>query len=205
MAFDFFIVVLASNNTPAAGCVVEFRPAKERTMPPYLYVSTVCTDRKYSSRGLAHQLIHAVYTLGSLMLQQNARAPGMWRDAIPEKRLDIGLAVMKQPTEIAEKLKRLYGQCGLTLNQGQRKGITYESFTPYSIYQWQLEWEGEKLSMWQTITQHVLYDDGEIRILHPTRTQEGTAMYHNSRAEKACGNIHGDCAPETRRSVRQAH
>jgi hypothetical protein len=195
LAFDFFIVVLASNNTPAAGCVVEFRPAIKRTMPPYLYVSTVCTDPVYSSRGLAHQLIHAVYTLGALMLQQNATAPGMWQYAIPEGRLDIGLAVMKQPTEIAEKLKRLYTQCGLILNQGQRKGIKYTSFTPYSIYQWQLEKESEKLSMWQTVTQHVLYDDGEIRILHPTHTKEGITMYHcfpeeKMRTVKSKGIVH---------------
>jgi hypothetical protein len=178
LAFDFFIVVLASNNTPAAGCVVEFRPAIKKRMPPYLYVSTVCTDPEYSSRGLAHQLIHAVYTLGALMLQQNETAPGMWQNAIPAGRLDLGLAVMKQPIEIAVKLQRLYGQCGLILNKGQREDITYKSFTPYSIYQWQLENESEKLSMWQTITQHVLYDDGDICILHPTRTQEGITMYH---------------------------
>jgi hypothetical protein len=38
--------------------------------------------------------------------------------------------------------------------------------------------------MWQTITQHVLYDDGEIRILHPTRTTKGTTMYHCFPEEK---------------------
>jgi hypothetical protein len=184
IAFDFFIVVLASNNTPAAGCVVEFRPAIKKTMPPYLYVSTVCTNPEYSSRGLAHQLIHAVYTLGALMLQQNETAPGMWQNAIPEGWLEIGLAVMKQPTEIAKKLQHLYEQCGLILNRGQRMNFKYESFTPYSIYQWQLEREGEKLSMWQTITQHVLYDDGTIRILHPVLTTKGTTMYHCFPAQK---------------------
>jgi hypothetical protein len=118
------------------------------------------------------------------MLEQNATAPGIWLNAIPHERLNMGLTVMKEPDTIATRLETLYGQCGLKKNTNPSPPIEYESFTPYSIYSWQIDREFDRFAMWQTITPNVLYDDGTIRILHPKLISEGTAMYHCFPQEK---------------------
>ena len=178
MTYDFFLAIVSNDGKPAAGCVVEFRPPVSPDDPPYLYASTVCTDPRYGARGLAHQLIHAVYTLGALMLEQNATAAGMWRNAIPHGRLSIGLAVDEIPGPIPKRLEQLYSQCGLKRN-ADAGSIRYESFTRYSIYNWQIDEESDKFAMWQAVTPNVLYDDGSARILNPSRTGDGETMYHS--------------------------
>ena len=178
LAYDFFIAVVSHDNRVTAGAVVEFRPPVSLSETPYLYISTVCTDPTCGSKGLAHQLVHSVYTLGTLMLEQNATAPGIWQNAIPHGCLDVGLTVEKTPdSDVAGRLEHLYSQCGLRRRSSVKGCTTYRSFTPYSIYQWQMEKQDNKFPMWQSITQGVLYEDGQICILHPTRA-EGSSVYH---------------------------
>jgi hypothetical protein len=193
LAYDFFIAVVSHDRRPIAGCVVEFRPPASPHDTPYLYVSTVCTDPSYGSKGLAHQLIHSVYTLGTLLIEQNATAPGIWRNAIPDRRLYIGLTVLRTYSNAADRLVRLYTQCGLSNHRGWGH-ITYNSFTPYSIYEWQLEKQPDKTPMWQSIAPGVLYEDAQICILHP-ETPGGSSMYHtfperHMQAVQSAGIIH---------------
>lgn len=185
LAYDFFIVIVSHDRRPIAGCVVEFRPPVSKTDTPYLYVSTVCTNPSYGSKGLAHQLIHSVYTLGTILIEQNATAPGIWRNAIPNRYLYMGLTIARTPgSDVADRLKQLYSQCGLSTHH-PKKRITYESFTPYSIYNWQIENQYRKSPMWQSIAPGVLYEDTEVRILSPALgEEEGVSMYHTFPAQR---------------------
>ena len=179
LAFDFFIAVTDHRGTVVAGCVVEFRPSTDISQDPYLYISTVCTDPKFGGKGLAHQIVHAVYTLGMLMLEQNIKASGIWKNAIPTQHLYIGLTVRRSNTQEDKHLRliHLYSQCGLT-TQGHTPTAEYKSFTPYSIYEWQMDLDPTNLiPMWQNVSAGVLYEDKHIRILSPVRPN-GVKMYH---------------------------
>ena len=194
LAYDFFIAIVSHDNILTAGCVVEFRPAQNRSEAPYLYISTLCTDPKFGSKGLAHQLVHSVYTLGALMLEQNEIAPGIWKNAIPRNRMHLGLTVAKtEGSQTSRRLLHLYSQCGLSQSQAG-KVVSYTSFTPYSVYDWQLDKEEDKIPMWQTILSEVLYEDSLICILKPNETR-GVPMYHEfpveySKAVRLCGIVH---------------
>jgi len=177
IAYDFFVAVVSHDHQVTTACVVEFRPSTSPNNAPYLYISTLCTNPKYASKGLAHQLVRAVYTLGMIMIEQNTTAPGIWRNAIPDKHLFIGLTVAKTPnSNVADRLEHLYTQCGLR-SRPDKPRIAYESFTPYSIYEWQMENECTKFPMWQSIRQNVLYEDHQVSILHPS-CKDGSSMYH---------------------------
>ena len=178
LAYDFLIAIVTYDNKVTAGCVVEFRPSKSLVDDPYLYVSTLCTHPQFSSKGLAHQLVHAVYTLGTIMIEQNDKAPGIWHHAIPNKHLYIGLTVAKTPgSNMSDRLLHLYSQCGLSTHKD--KHIEYDSFTPYSVYEWQLEKETTKIAMWKSIALDVLYEDEQVCILSPTSIHSDCSfMYH---------------------------
>lgn len=177
MAFDFLVVVVAlPTKTVAAGCVVEFRPDVTGTKTPYLYISTLCTDPASAHRGLAHQMVHAVYTLGTLMLEQNDRCAGAWRNAIPNKRLFIGLTVRIQKEH--EKLLRLYSQCGFG-TESELSAIEYKSFTPFSVYNWQMNrpWT-DLIPMYKEISSDLVYEDAQISIYSPRYRGQVKPMYH---------------------------
>ena len=179
LAFDFFIAVVDHKGTVIAGCVVEFRPPLDIRKDPYLYISTVCVDIEYGKRGLAHQIVHAVYTLGMIMLEQNGGAPGTWNNAIKTQHIRIGLSVRRSETEkdLHTRLINLYSQCGLT-RQTTMSTVDYKSFTPYSIYDWQLDRDlANLIPMWQNVSPGALYDDNHIRILSPG-CSTGVKMYH---------------------------
>ena len=179
MAYDFVVVVVTHRRKVVGGCVVEFRPPTP-TSPDdttCMYIGTLCISSEYGSKGLAHQLVRSVYTLSSGMIEQNDTAPGMWRNAISNKRICIALTVSKTPHCFKEqKLVRLYSQCGLKTHR-ENKAV-YDSFTPYSIYEWQMEKECDiKIPMWQTVCPGVLYEDECVSILSPS-SKDGVRAYH---------------------------
>ena len=174
MAFDYFVAVVDSDEV-ASGCTVEFRPDVTNDKTPYLYISTLCTNSKYRHKGLAHQLVHSIYTLGMLMLEQNDRAPGIWRGAIPNKHLNVGLMVRIESGY--EKLIKLYSHCGFSDKQ-LTPLITYKSFTPYTVYNWQLESDDTMIPMYKAVSTNVLYEDKQIRIYMPSSFKEKFS-YHS--------------------------
>ena len=179
LPFDFLVAITTHDNQFTAGCAVELRPSKSLANDPYLYISTLCTDPRFRSKGLAHQLIHAVYTLGAIMLEQNEKAPGIWNRAIPDRHLYLGLTVAKTPgSDTATRLVHQYSQCGLSTHRQEH--VEYDSFTPYSVYEWQLEkTSNQKIPMWQSVSPDVLYEDDRVCILSPQGTHAGsTCMYH---------------------------
>jgi hypothetical protein len=173
-AFDFFLVIAAHDNQVAAACVVEFRPAVDRAKTPYLYISTLCTNPAFGHNGLAHQLVHAVYTLGTLMVEQNNLCAGAWRGAIPNKHLYIGLTVRIKRGH--EKLLHLYSHCGFD-TACRWADVKYESFTPYSVYSWQMNRSG-MVPMYKEITSDLVYEDPQISIYSPGFKGQATPMYH---------------------------
>ena len=179
MAYDFVIVVVSHERKVVGGCAVELRPPKP-TSPDdtaYMYISTLCIDSEYGSKGLAHQLVRSVYTLSSSMIEQNDSAAGMWRNAISNQRMCIALFVAKTPHSTNEqRLVRMYSQCGLKTHRDNK--AVYNSFTPYSVYEWQMEKECDiDIPMWQTVCPGVLYEDEHVSILSPKST-DGVRAYH---------------------------
>ena len=180
MAFDFFLAVVTTDEKVAAGCVVELRPAVDPKRSACLYISTLCTHPKYGGKGLAHQLVHAVYTLGTLLLEQNREAArGPWSNAIPNQKLCMALNVRREdkPADNHTRLIRMYSQCGLT-TENLHPDRLYHSFTQYSYYDWQIDKDPYlMIPMWQEVSVSVLYEDDRIRILRPGNT-DGCAMFH---------------------------
>ena len=182
MAFDFLIVIVTPvpDEKTASGCVIELRPALDPAQAACLYISTLCTHPQHRGKGLAHQLVHAVYTLGSLLLEQNRKeAKGAWHNALPSQQLYLGLNVRcdnKQP-DGHTKLIRMYSQCGLT-TKTRVPAVKHSSFTPYSIYEWQFDNDPlNMIPMWQEVYASVLYEDSQIRILKPG-DKNGNPMFH---------------------------
>ena len=192
VAFDFFVAIVTTaspheTERVAAGCVVELRPAVNPTQAACLYISTLCTHPNYGGKGLAHQLMHAVYTLGMLLLEQNNRdaARGAWRHAIPSQKLFVALNVRHEADtpSMHERLIRMYSQCGLTTKE-RVPHVQIRSFTPFSIYNWQYDSDPEELiPMWQDVSVAVLYEDDQVRIMRPSEEekdikQDRPTFYH---------------------------
>lgn len=178
MAFDFFIAIVADGQQVVGGCVVEFRPSKLASVEnvPYLYISTLCVSPSFGGKGLGHQIVHSVYTLGSLLLEQDQRATGIWQNALSNKKLCVGLTVAQTPyCDTAKRLVALYSQCGLSTHRDNK--ASYASFTPYSIYEWQIEYENGHIPMWQPVHSDVIYEDHQVCILSPS-SKDGISMYH---------------------------
>ena len=145
LAFDFLIVAM-EGSTVKAGCMVEFRCGKG---PPYLYISSLCTVRKYGGQGLAHRMVDAVKALGLIMLREKPQGypiPGP---------LYIGLTVRKLESEkgIVDdvRLMKLYHQCGLTTRTRRTPPFRYRSFTESSIYNWDLDQDSKYTAMWMQV------------------------------------------------------
>jgi hypothetical protein len=189
MTYDFFVAIVATtpttNERAVSGCVVELRPAANTTQAACLYISTLCTDPTYGGKGLAHQLVHAVYTLGTLLLEQNREAAkGAWRNAIPSQQLFVALNVLRHPDEPKkhERLIRMYSQCGLTT----RDRVPHTEFLPFTaliVYEWQYDANPQHMiPMWQDVSVAVLYEDDQVRILRPEKTDAAekgrTVFFH---------------------------
>lgn len=179
LAFDFLITVMAPGEHVAAGCVVELRPAHDSKQAACLYISTLCTHPNFRKLGLARQMVHAVYTLGSMLLEQNAQLHNIWYNAIPSNTLFIGLHVRTSPKSDTSTdpnvLLKLYGSCGLEQTSSYP---TYESFTPYSRCAWEMDVDLERLApMMQEVSSKLFYQDHTVSILHPLEP-EGICMYH---------------------------
>ena len=149
--YDFLVLVMAGPNQVAAGCTVEFHACAHQI--PYLFVGDLCTDLPFRGNGYAHQLVHAVHTLGSLLAataQTNA-----WKHAVPSDRpLYIGLTVDRK-SSVADRLVRLYRECGLSTRDETPSLpiIDYGTFTPYSCFGWHVERRPEQeIGMWKCIT-----------------------------------------------------
>jgi hypothetical protein len=184
LAFDFLITVMAPGEHVAAGCVVELRPAHDSKQPACLYISTLCTHPNFRKLGLARQMVHAVYTLGSMLLEQNAQLHNIWYNAIPSNSLFIGLHVRTSPKSETSTdpnvLLKMYGSCGLEQTSSYPK---YESFTPYSRCAWEMDVDLERLApMMQEVSSRFFYQDHTVSILHPSES-EGMCMYHAFPAE----------------------
>ena len=184
MAFDFLITVVTPNQAVAAGCVVELRPALNTKEAACLYISTLCTNPEFRRMGLARQLVHAVYTLGAMLLEKNKQS-GVWYNAIPSNQLFIGLHVrhtLKHGRQFSDTdasnpniLRKMYASCGLTEVSSYPK---YESFTPYSRCPWEMDTCLEELTpMMQEVSSKFIYQDPSVSILHP-RESGGLIMYH---------------------------
>lgn len=196
LAYDFLIVAKSTTQV-TAGCMVEFRSSVDRRQSPYLYISSLCTHRDHCGRRLAQQIAHAVFTLGTLMLEQNSSANATWRDAIPrDKNLYVGLAVRKTfGRDTDKRLIKLYTECGLATRQMDPKipRFDYKSFTHYSIYNWNLDYTDSIVSMWKKVEPGVLYCK-EGRILNPSQSN-GEPMYYEFQPEdlalvQASGIVH---------------
>ena len=179
LAYDFVVFVVSHERRVVGGCVVEFRPPTPQSPDDTacMYIGTLCIGPNHGSRGLAHQLVRSVYTLSSAMIEQNRTAPGMWRDAISNQRICVALSVAKTPHCAKEaNLVRLYSQCGLRRHRVNT--AVYDSFTPYSVYEWQLEKASDTLiPMWQTVCPGMLYEDECVSILSPG-AKGGISAYH---------------------------
>ena len=174
--YDFLVLVMAGPNQVAAGCTVEFHACAHQI--PYLFVGDLCTDLPFRGNGYAHQLVHAVHTLGSLLAataQTNA-----WKHAVPSDRpLYIGLTVDRK-SSVADRLVRLYRECGLSTRDETPSLpiIDYGTFTPYSCFGWHVERRPEQeIGMWKCITPYTLYEDANGAILHPS-SETFEPMYH---------------------------
>ena len=183
IAFDFFLAVVTAKplENVAAGCVVELRPAINPTQAACLFICTLCTHPKYGGNGIAHQLVHAVYTLGMLLLEQNRAANNkdVWQDAIPSQNLYLGLNVHRNEDESNShtKLIHMYSQCGFNTH-GHNQVIKCKSFTSFSIFDWQFDSDPfNMIPMWKDVSVSVLYEDDSISILKPD-ADGGRAMYH---------------------------
>ena len=166
LSFDFLVYVYDfEQDRVAAGCMVELHCTNGDEIP-YLFISNLCTDRTYGGQGLAHLMVHAVHALGALLLLSEK---SVW--AIPQHTLYLALTVHHTPqSDDAVRLVRLYSQCGLATREmnPQLPVIDYPSFTPYSLFQWRLEHYQHYTAMWKCITPHVIYEDANGQILHPT-------------------------------------
>ena len=195
MTWDFLVVIVAHDRNVAAGCVVELRRQIDPHTNAYLYISSLCTNPKFRSRGIAHQLVHSVYTLGAILLEQNWT--GTWKSAIPEKQLYVGLNVRKTPgSDVYDRLIKLYTQCGLRPRWKGMPAFDFESFTTCSIYGWQIDREWGTTALWQSISPKVIYQDKYVEILSPTCSgEEWETMYHQFPVDqmdkvKAKGIVH---------------
>jgi len=179
LAYDFLIVAKSTTQV-TAGCLIEFRCSPNGRQHPYLYISSLCTHRDHCGRRLAQQLTHSVFTLGTLMLEQNSFGNTTWKNAIPQnKALYVGLAVRKTfGRDTDKRLIKLYTECGLATRQmdPQIPRIDYKSFTHYSIYSWNLDYTNSIVSMWKQVEPGVLYCK-EGRILNPSQSS-GELMYY---------------------------
>ena len=177
-SYDFLVFIMAETTQIAAACMVEFHTCAEQI--PYLFISDLCTDPQFRAKGFAHQLVHAVHTLGSLLAtipQKNA-----WKDAVPsDKIVYIGLTVNKTPeSSVEDHIVHLYTECGLSTRDKNPSLpiIDYDSFTPYSDFNWHLEGRPDcQIGMWKCITPYTLYEDANGAILHPS-SEDCKLMYH---------------------------
>jgi len=185
MAFDFLVTILTPDQEVAAGCVVELRPALNTTEAACLYISTLCTNPNFRRRGLACQLVHAVYTLGTMLLEQNNTQDGIWHNAIPSNKLLLGLHVRhktrpdRQPSNPDDSkpdmLLQMYASCGL---EKVSSYPVYSSFTSYSRCEWEMGSFGDELTpMMQEVSSKLLYQDHNVAILRPTEYMR-LRMYH---------------------------
>ena len=172
-AFDFLVVVLDARDRLMSGCLIELRCAKHRV--PYMYLSTLCTDPVYRGRGLAQQIVGAVYTLGSMMLRS---ASGSWAETLQSQRLFFGLTVQRTPgTQEHDSLVKLYSKCGLMPSRLDKPSSGFKSFTPYSIYTWDIDNQARHTAMWQEVFSYVHFQNRQVTIVSSSYTGPCTLLY----------------------------
>lgn len=157
--YDFLVAISTPEGLTAAACMVRFC---QRDDEPYLFIASLCTDPDFRGRGLAHQLVHAVYTLGVIVLEQSRTHPQF---PIPAGRLYIALTVRKDQPAF-DRIRRIYSQCGLD----DLPMVTLTGFRPYVVE------DGPRThAMFKSISPHIVYADEHVSILR--RAAPGKRMY----------------------------
>ena len=142
--FHFVVAVTLQDESPIAACLVYFR---DHITNPYLFISSLCTTSNFRGKGLAHQLVHAVHTLG------------LHLNPTPPRGLQMALTVDQHQPDF-ERIRQIYADCGLADDKTTR-------FPEVS---------GTLLGMSRPIHSDRLYEDTQIAILRPTEAI-GKRMY----------------------------
>ena len=179
--YDFLVAITIDHREAIAGCMVQFRSAPGKT--PYLYIMSLGTTQTYRGKGLAQQMVHAVYTLGTLMIEQSRRTPNDFN--IPNKHLYIALAVtLHQPRSEHDRIQQIYSKCGLAPCTPDQQILDFPAYMPYQCGEdWKLITNRDWTPMYTDVTPDVIYEDDSVRIYHPNAEQQDT-MCHPFPAEK---------------------
>ena len=178
--YDFLIAITPDRQTAIAGCMVQFRSAPGHT--PYLYIMSLGTTERCRRKGLAQQMVHAVYTLGTLMIEKGQRSDVY---PVPDRRLYIALGVsLEQPRAEHDRIERIYSRCGLAPCERTRRILDFPAFAPYQRAEdWLLISGTYCTPMYAEVQPDVLYEDERVCIYRPTAADQPT-MYHQFPADR---------------------
>ena len=158
---DFFILSTTQMDPMKviAGCMIRVR-ANTFTEIPYMYVHTVGTLPQFRRKGLAGQMIHAAYALGTCILQSQL---SKWK-VIDTNRLDVVVAVDVDK----QKNIDLYKHLGFRF---------YSEDSTFTLDKW-LVGADDLYVMFSTVTPKTIYEDNNVLIYLPNHYDPG-AVYLN--------------------------
>ena len=159
-----FVLLVHVEGVVCGFCLLEFRCTDpKKAAPSYLFLSELFVRETYRRKRIGHQLVHACYTMGIMMIERNASR--VWDNAIRGSQLFLCAK--------ADSAKQMsfYNSCGLV--GGFRPVTRYESIS--GGQNWNLEQMGDGI-LSQIIVPGTVFRDGSISIL--SNAQAGAKLFY---------------------------